>query len=162
MLRYKWIIGCLLVIASLAYHGCATIIQSNCALETYEGTYAGRYNVGGLIPIPIEDTISITVDLESNQASLSSVLLDTTFVTDYFEDASELRIGALSIPVFKFGTSEFYDVSVQDGYAILDGNCDQLFIQMNSVSVQDHNLLGIPKPINNLDLTSPNFMRRLN
>jgi len=151
-----------LVFASVAYYGCATIIQSNCALEAFEGTYAGRYNVGGLIPIPIEDTIYISVDLDMNQASLMSVLLDTTFLTDYLEDESELRIGALSIPLFKFGTSEFYDVSVADGYAILDGTCDQLYIQMNSVSVQDHNLVGIPKPINNLDLTSPNFMRRLN
>lgn len=141
--------------------GCATILESDCALANFEGVYAGRYNVGGIIPIPIEDTVTIVVNAEQNQASLTSILLDTTFVTDFFPESNELRIGALSIPVFQFGTNLFFDVSVEDGYSTLDGTCDQLYIQMNKVNVADHNIPGIPKPITNLDLTTPNFMRRL-
>ena len=157
--NYKWILGSLVILSSLIYVGCATIIESNCSLDAFEGTYVGRYNVGGFIPIPIEDTIDISVNLDQNQATITSFLLDTSFVTNFAEEANELRIGALSVPVFKFGENEFYDVSVQSGFANLDGSCDKLYIQMNKVSVQDHNLVGIPKPITNLDLTSPNFMR---
>ena len=60
---------------------------------------------------------------------------------------------------------EFYDVSVEDGYSVLDGNCDQLYIQMNKVSVQDHNIpcsldsdfvLGHNIPVINLRGTARN------
>ena len=89
------------------------------------------------------------------------MLLDTSFIAIFSEDAKELRISALEVDTFKFGENEFYDISVVDGYAVLDPECDELYLQMNKLSVADHNLPGIPKPINNLDLTTPNFMRRI-
>lgn len=145
----------------LLFAGCATIISSECELEAFEGTYAGRYNVGGLIPIPVEDTVIIEVDLDNNQATITSVLLDTSFLTIYQENSKQLVIGSLDIPVFNFGENQLFDVTVDDGFGRLDGECEKLYLQMNNVSVQDHTFTGFPKPINNLDLTSPNFMRRL-
>lgn len=159
IVRFGQQISILFLFIGLA--GCATIIESNCALQDFEGTYIGRYNVGGIIPIPINDTIDVSVDLERNEATVTSVLLDTSFVTNFADESNELRISALAVPLFQFGDNLFYDVSVEDGYATLDGECDALYIQMNKVSVADHNIPGIPKPITNLDLTSPNFMRRI-
>jgi hypothetical protein len=150
-----------MLISFTLFYGCATIISSECELATFEGTYAGRYNVGGLIPIPIEDTVIVEVDLVNNSAIVTSLLLDTTFQTTYSPNKNELVIGALAIPVFNLGENQLFDVTVDDGFGRLDGECDKLFLQMNNVSVQDHTFDGFPKPINDLDLSSPNFLRRL-
>ena len=152
----------LLACTALIYHGCATIISSSCSLDLFEGTYVGKYNVGGLIPIPVDDTVIVTVDLEANTALVTSVLLDTSFLTNYLDERNELVIGALNVPVFSLGEDQLFGITVQDGFGTLDGECDRLYLQMNKVSVQDHTFVGIPKPINNLDLTSPNFLRRIN
>ena len=151
----------LLVLSTLTYVGCATIISSSCELSTFEGVYAGRYNVGGLIPIPIEDTVFIVIDLDANSAVITSILLDTSFETTYQDAKNRLAIGGLNIPVFNLGENQLFGITVDDGFATLDGTCDKLFIQMNNVSVQDHTFAGFPKPINNLDMTTPSFMRRL-
>lgn len=148
--------------SALIYTGCATIISSSCSLELFEGTYVGKYNVGGLIPIPVNDTVIVEVDLEANTANITSVLLDTTFLTNYLDEKNELVIGALNIPVFNLGEDQLFGITVQNGFGTLDGACDKLYLQMNKVSVQDHTFVGIPKPISNLDLTSPNFLTRIN
>lgn len=151
----------ILLVSVLALLRCATIIESSCDLQSFEGTYAGKYNVGGIIPIPIEDTITITVDLDNNEATMFSVLLDTSFVVKYQEVKSRLYLGALVFDTFVLGEDSLFNISIRDGFATLDGECDKLYLQMNKVSVADHTFEGFPKPINNLDLTTPNFMRRL-
>jgi hypothetical protein len=153
--------GTLLLLSTFLFYGCAIIISSTCELSAFEGVYAGKYNVGGLIPIPVEDTIVVVVDLDNNTALLTSVLLDTSFVATFQPSKNQLIIGALDIPVFNLGDNQLFGITVDDGYSTLDGECNKLFLQMNNVSVQDHTFVGFPKPINNLDLTTPNFMRRL-
>ena len=148
------------IITSISLHNCATIIQSTCALEDFDGTFIGSYNVGGIFVVPEPDTIVIEVDISSNSAKITSVALDTFFVANFSDANFKLIIPALAIPVFEFNEIALEGIEISGGFLNLDSGCDKLFVQMNGLNVEDHNVNGLPKPIRNLDLSTPSFMTR--
>lgn len=141
----------------LLFQNCATIIESNCELSQFEGTYIGFYRIADLIDVT--DTVVIEVDIEANEAKITSSQLDTFFVTKFLTQKSELTIDPIIIPVFQVGELTFTNASIQKGFAKLDGECNSLFIEMSGISV-NHNFAGLPNPLRNVKLDTPEFLTR--
>lgn len=154
-------IGAAILSISLLFQNCATIIESTCTLEQFDGTFVGTYNVGGLLNVPVPDTVLVEVNLEDNEAKITSISLDTFFVCKFSDAKNRLTIAPLNVPEFSFNEIELSGISIGGGFISLDSECDKLFIQMDQLNVDDHNISGLPKPIRNLDLTTPSFMKRL-
>ena len=159
--RFTLLFGAFLLTITLLFQNCATIIESTCTLEQFEGSYVGTYNVGGLLNVPVPDTVVIEINEDENSAKITSVSLDTFFVTKFSDSKYRLTIAPLNIPEFSFNEIELTGIAIGGGFISLDSECDRLFIQMDNLNIDDHNIDGLPKPIRGLDLTTPSFMRRL-
>jgi hypothetical protein len=141
----------------MLFQNCATIIESNCELTQFEGTYIGFYRIADLIDVT--DTVKIEVDLAANEAKVTSSQLDTFFIAKFLSTKSELTINPIVIPVFQVGELTFTNASIGSGFAKLDGECNDLFIEMNRITVT-HNFAGLPNPLRNVKLDTPEFLTR--
>jgi hypothetical protein len=147
----------IVISCSLLFQNCATIIESKCTLDQFDGVYIGYYKVAGLIDV--SDTLTVVVDTAINKATIYSVKLDTFFVTNFLSEKSELRIDPIIIPYFEVSPLTFTDVSIGGGFLKLDGSCNDLFVEMNGIFAH-HDFPGLPNPLKNVKLDSPDYMIR--
>ena len=138
----------------LSQYQCAEIIQSECELQFFEGTYVGVYSLGGLADLPAIDTVNVEVDLETNKAVVTSKALGVSFDASYQENNKQLVVGLFIAEEFIFeidplAPDTLFDISIQSATITLDSKCDNLYIKLKTVRVEDYtdglnNFLGDP------------------
>lgn len=152
----------LAVLIMIVTVSCTTTIESECELDNFIGMFSGNYNIGGILSVPTPDTLILeSHPSNENMVIVTSVTLDTFFTAQYSDSKNRLNVPSLALSQINVAGFELYDISIKDGFITLDGGCDKLFLQLNKLNVIDHNVDDLPKPLVNLDITSPDFMNRL-
>ncbi len=157
--------GVLLSLSSILFQNCAVLIEGNCDLDQFMGTYVGKYRVAGLVPINQNDTVTIELDSSaSNRVRITSTSLDTFFFAKFLEAKSELEVEPFDIPSFEFEQYLLETIEIRAGMLSLDGACDNLVLDLNKVYVTKHNIGAlVPQPFPNASLESDlnNMIRQL-
>ncbi|MEZ5022371.1 MAG: hypothetical protein R2728_03750 [Chitinophagales bacterium] len=153
-LAFSIIIG-----TSTFLQNCAVDVKSECELPQFEGKYVGKYQVAFFV-IPVPDTILISVDVSNNQATVTSISLDTFFVAKYSNENKQLIIPPIVIDEYTFNDTYLRNISIAGGRISLAGGCDLLSIEMDNLNIEEHNIGDLPEPIVNLELITPNKMER--
>jgi hypothetical protein len=136
-----------------------------CTETDYEGTWVGKYKIAGLIPLPNNDTVMVTIN--GTTATITSQLLGGQSFTAVFDAATgEITIENLTIPVLNFGDESFTDISVGSGSIVLIADCSKLFMTLNQVSVAG-GTVNLPSPLTyplgptELETTGTGFAKQL-
>lgn len=146
----------MIMLSGLIFHNCAVLIEGNCDLDQFVGTYVGKYMVAGLVPIDKSDTVVVTLDsTANNRVKITSTALDTFFFAKFAEAKSELNVEPFSIPSFEFEEYLLEGIELRAGSISLDGTCDNLVVDFNKVYVTKHNIGPlVPQPFPNATLVS--------
>lgn len=101
---------------------------------SFQGTWIGRYSVAGLLPLPNDETLDISVS--GNLANVFSHIMQNSFLATFNSSTSQFEIAPFNASVFIIGNDTLYGVSLEEGVMILADDCNTLFVNYDNISVQ--------------------------
>ena len=134
-----------------------TNISDGCGADSYQGTFVGKHWLLNLVELSNNDTIVITTN--GDTLSITSALLNSTFTGLYDTINDFATVSNLNFPQFIIGNDTLFDITVSSGKVQLDFQCNNLFVNLDGVSVND-GTVTLPAIIGDYPLTNVSMNTR--
>ena len=142
--------------------------DDGCKASDFEGEFVGKYWLLNLIALTNNDTATVTYS--GNTLTLTSALLNTSFTSEYDQNAERATVSNLEFDEFVIGGDTLFDITVANGVIELDAACGDLYISLSGVNV-DSGTVTLPDflhtadkpdgyPLENASMNTKNGLKR--